>query len=412
MTKDGTMRMGLPPQHLLDDYPDRAAVIGKLGNVSHVICSPKGELFCVRGGDLYRGTMPSQEGVDWCSSARRVGKVEWSKFKILFFNPNGDLYGITNSGELYKGPQPDNENMPWMYERTTVLISPGEKLFIHLIPTGRNGCCATFFDPCGVLYAVTQEGKLVSGKPPTPGQDCEDWLRTSTVIAEGGWLKEIRFMSFSPDGNLWSVEKNGDIYRRTVSDERKALENAEKMGWNYQIFQFLSFTQDKTVSYILSFKFLPDQGKIVSDSLEVIEDRIYQNKSCAALSNKFTFGKTVKQSSSFSHDQGLTFEAGAELTFTSGILFIAEDETTVKISVTTTNNWNLTKTNETEVSDLFIFSSSSEVELSPGEAVRVVALVVKAKLAVPYKARGRESGPSMALRQKLTECGTEAHFII
>ncbi|XP_073518765.1 uncharacterized protein [Phyllobates terribilis] len=198
--KDGTMRIGLPPRDPRDGYNYRAAVVGKLGNASHVTCSPEGELFCVRDKDLYKGPIQSKEGVDWFSIARRVGKCEWSEYKIIFFHPNGDLYGTTKSGEFYKGPQPDNENVPWTYGQATQIGTGGwEK------------CEALFFDPCGVLYAVTKQDNIVKSKPPTT-QDFKEWMKTVTVAGGSGWYSHTHFMSFFPCGKLWCVEKgNGNV---------------------------------------------------------------------------------------------------------------------------------------------------------------------------------------------------------
>ncbi|XP_075704319.1 uncharacterized protein LOC142703140 [Rhinoderma darwinii] len=375
VTKDGTMRIGLPPRHRLDSYGCRSVDIGKLENVSHVIISPEGELFCVRAGDLYRGPLPSKKDVDWFSIARRVGRNEWNKFKILFFHPNGELHGITNDGEFYKGPQPGNENVPWIYGQATKI---GAKGWDH--------CEAIFFDPCGILYVVNKEDKIVKAKPPT-GEEYEEWLKTSSVAGGCGWLPLIHFMSFSPDGKLWSVDKrNGNIYRGTIPEDGRYVDNAELLGWDYHHFRFLYFTIDKTISNIISFEFLPENGKRVSECPEMIEERIYNNRgSTSTLKHNFTFDKTVKSSSTFSHEHGFTFGTGALITFKGGIPFISEIEGTVKIDLSTSHNWNFTETNETEVK----FSSSSEVELQAGKAIRVVASLVKAELLVPYRARVR-----------------------
>ncbi|KAG8552795.1 hypothetical protein GDO81_003069 [Engystomops pustulosus] len=356
----------------MDNYYDRAATLGKLDIVGHVLCSPQGELFCVRGEDLYRGPMPTKKDGDWFSTARRVGKSNWSHFEILFFHPNGELYATTKSKEFYKGPQPDNEYVPWEYGQATKIGSFGWDNFETL-----------FFDPDGVLYAVTKTDKLVKGKPPT-GPDY-DWTQNNSLVGETGWLKLCHFISFAPDGKLWSVDKeNGNIYRGSIPEDGRYFDSAEHLGHDYHLFRFLSFTPDKTIRNIISFEFLPEEGKRTSESAEVIEERIYDNRgSSVPLDHTFTFDKAVKISSSFSQDHGFTVEAGLEVKFTAGIPFFAETEATVKISASTTHTWSFTETNETEVK----FSSSSNVEVPPGKAIRVVASVVKADLNVPYRAR-------------------------
>ncbi|KAM3937023.1 uncharacterized protein RB166_003122 [Leptodactylus fuscus] len=377
VSNDGTMRIGLMPKHHQDSYYDRAVVIGKLENVSHVICSPEGEMFCVWGADLYRGPLPSTEGVDWFSKAKRVGKGVWNKFSFLFFHPNGELYGITYQGEFYKGPQPDNENIPWMYEEATQ---------IGVTTHGWATLEALCFDPNGVLYAITTDDKLVKGKPPTK-QSYDEWLKTTTMLGEGGWKDLSYFMSFSSKGKLWCIDKKkGNIYKGFIPDDGRYIDNAEHLGWDYNLFRFLCFTKDKTIRNIISFDFLPEQGQRVSETPEVIEEKIYDNReSSTILKHTFMFDKTVKASSSFSHEHGFTFAVGASLTFKAGIPCISETEARVSMNLSTTNTWKFTETNETEVK----FSSKSDVEVSSGKAIRVVASVVKADLIVPYRARVR-----------------------
>ncbi|KAG8540886.1 hypothetical protein GDO81_030129 [Engystomops pustulosus] len=274
---DATVRIGLPPDNINDSYVDRAAVLGKLSHVSHVLCSPQGELFCVRGEDLYRGPMPSKKDVDWFTTARRVGRKDWSKLQLMFFHPNGELYATTKEGDLYKGPQPDNEYVSWLYGQATKIGF-----------TGWGICEVLFFDPEGVLYSVTKNDRLVKEKPPTT-IGC-DWLNKSTLVGEGGWLKLTYFMAFSPDGKLWCVDKNdGSIYRGIIPADGSYKDNAEHLGRNYRQFRFLSFAPDKTISNIISFEFLPEQGKRTSENSEEIEQRVYDNReSSVPLKHTFT----------------------------------------------------------------------------------------------------------------------------
>ncbi|XP_073416011.1 uncharacterized protein [Dendrobates tinctorius] len=372
--KDGTMRIGLPPRDPQDDYSHRAAVVGKLGNASHVTCSPEGELFCVRDKDLYKGPVQSKEGVDWFSEARRVGRCEWSEYKILFFHPNGELYGTTKSGDFYKGPQPDNENIPWMYGQATLIGT-----------SGWEKCEALFFNECGDLYAVTKQDIIVKSKPPTQESYFKDWMQTVTVAGRGGWHDLTHFMSFCPGGNLWCVDKGkGNIYSGSLPNNGTYLESAEKLGCYYNTFPYLAFTKDKTIGKIISFEFLPEKAKTSAENPEVIEERVYDNRtSSSTLKHCFTFDKTEKSSSSFSQEHGFKIETGMSIKFKAGIPFIAQIETGVTINIGTTHTWSFTETNETEVT----FSSSSQVDLPAGKAIRMVASVVKAKLIVPYRAK-------------------------
>ncbi|XP_056408943.1 tachylectin-2-like, partial [Hyla sarda] len=339
VSTDGTIKVGLPPADYSDSFYDRAAVLGKLEKASHVICSPEGELFCVRDGDLYRGPLPSKIDLDWFSIARRVGKGEWRKVKILFFHQNGEMFCVTNNGEFYKGPQPDNENVSWMYGQAT-------KIGIN----GWEQCEALCFHPDGSLYIVNKEDRIVTGKPPTTSQEYWDWLKSATVAGGCNWFKLTHFMAFDSDGKLWTVNKNnGNFYRGYIPSDGRYIDNAEKLGYSYHIFRFLSFTKDKTISSIIRLQFLPEQGQRDSQSAEVIAVQNFDNKhSLVPLKHNFTFEKTIKVSSSFSHQHGFTFAIGGSMKFTAGIPGIAQNEIGVTIDVSTTHEWNFTDTNETE----------------------------------------------------------------
>ncbi|XP_071988759.1 uncharacterized protein [Engystomops pustulosus] len=240
------MRINPPPKHHLDNYSAQAKVIGKLDNVSHVLCSPGGDIFCVRDGDLYRGPVPSNRDEDWFSTARRVGRREWRDFKILFFHPNGELYGVTNDGAFYKGPQPDNEKVPWLLGQATKIGVKSKN-----IANGWQRSETLFFDPHGDLYAVTEEDQIMKGKPPTTAQDYEEWLKTCTMVGGCGWLRLSHFMSFSPDGKLWSVDKeNGNLYSGIIPEDGRYLDNSQHLGQNFHQFRYLCFVEDKTMAKI------------------------------------------------------------------------------------------------------------------------------------------------------------------
>lgn len=376
VASDYSVKIGLPPRHRLDSFNSRASILGKVKNASNIACSPEGELYCIRNGDLYRGPMPSKKGVDWFSVARRVGRAEWSRVKFLFFHPNGDMYCSTFDGELYKGPQPDNEHKPWLYEQANKI---GNRLW--------NQFDAIFFNPEGIMHAVHNSDRFYKGPPPT--EENFPWITSSALIGESGWRRLTHFMSFSPDGKLWSIDKyNGNIYRGDppVPEDTGYLLKAEYLGWSYQEFRFFAFTTDKTIQNILSMEFLTDMGEKVSEQPEVLEEKIYDNrKSSSTLRHTFTFEKTIKESSTFTHDHEFTFEMGSEVTFKTGVPFISEGGVQISMKMSTTHKWSLEKTNETEVS----FSSSTKVELEGGKAIKMVASVIKAEINVPYKAKAR-----------------------
>ncbi|XP_053305264.1 uncharacterized protein LOC128467612 [Spea bombifrons] len=372
--EDDTVRAGLPPKHFKESYAERAAVLGKFQGVSKIAFSPKGDLYAVRGNDLYVGPMPSAGHEDWFSSAKRVGKVDWNDSRLLFFHPNGELYVVTTDGMLYKGPAPDNEHVSWFYGTATKIGDGGWESFDIV-----------FFDPKGMMHAVVNDGKLLKRSPPTSVYD--EWRETSAVIGSSGWRRYAHFMAFTPDGKMWCVETDeGKIYYADPPVEGSGIYSGVNVGIGYTVFRLLAFTSDKTIQKMISFEFLPDLGKTVSQSLEIVKDETYRNsKSSVPLKHTFTFQKTMRESSSFSHDYGLTVSAGTEITFKAGIPKIAEEGIKMTVDVSTTNTWNFTKSNETEVT----FSASTTVEVPGGKSIRIIASVVKAEMEVPYRAKVR-----------------------
>ncbi|XP_068127614.1 uncharacterized protein [Hyperolius riggenbachi] len=376
VAKDFTARIGLPPADPGDDYSKRALGLGKLSNVTNVTCSPDGDLYCVRNGDLYVGPIsPSSNATDWFSQARRVGINDWGRYKFIFFHPNGDLYVATNDGLLYKGPKPENENIPWLYKQATKI---GNSLWQYFE--------ALFFSPDGILYAVNSSGGLVKAPPPKGPE--VNWLGEITTCEAGGWLPLTHFISFSPDGKLWCVDKTtGTIYRGSPpvpNQLKKYLDTAEKLGKDYNVNKFLCLTQDKIIQRILFFEFLPEQGKKISEAPMVIEEIIYDNrKSASTLQYTLSFSKTVRQFSSFTHSHNFTFSSGMEMSVTARIPFIATIGTKITMNTSSSHTWTLNKSNETEV----IHSASTHAEIPPGKAIHMVASVLKADLTVPYRAR-------------------------
>ncbi|XP_078534922.1 uncharacterized protein LOC144821587 [Lissotriton helveticus] len=227
----GVIRAGPPPEAYDDDFTSRARVLGNLSNVSHVLFSPDGLLYVVKGSELYSGPKPSDPSKNWLQdTATRIGKAGWGEFKRFFFHPNGDLYAVTNEGELYAGPPPSNEDQDWMGTQDAKVGNGGWGEFYAL-----------FFDPQGMLHAATAD-EFKKGSPPTSVTD--DWWERSHVIGGGGWSDLSHFMSFTPDGNLWCVSKSdGKIY--TTSPPTDIDDNwigrAQNWGHSY-FFKFMAFT--------------------------------------------------------------------------------------------------------------------------------------------------------------------------
>ncbi|XP_069832343.1 tachylectin-2-like [Dendropsophus ebraccatus] len=365
----GTVYIGLPPRHAQDSFGNRAVELGSIKDINAIACSPDGELFCIHFGDLYRGPMPSKKDVNWLTVARRVAKFPWNKIKLIFFHPNGDFYCSTYDGELYKGPPPDNEHVPWLYNRATRIGNGNWQSFSALL-----------FHPNGDLYGVTND-RLYSGPPPT--DEKYPWNKEYIDV---GWERYSYFMGFTKDNKLSLVErKMGQFYKGDppTPENPAYFINAEYLGWTYTYFRFFVFVKDKTISNIISFDFLVDKGERLSETPEVLEEKLYDNReSTTIMRHNYTIKKAVKEISSFSHEHGFTFEAGIETSFKGGIPFVSEASTTIKLNMSQTKNWNITTANETETS----FESNTNVELEPGKAIKVVSSVMKSEINVPYKA--------------------------
>ncbi|XP_063315827.1 uncharacterized protein LOC134615269 [Pelobates fuscus] len=365
-------KAGLLPRNSLDKFETRSSTVGKLKDVSKIVFSPEGELFAVRGGDMYRGSMPSNGKLDWFSKARRVGRREWDQFKFLLFDPNGILYAATKDGKLYKGPKPDNENVSWINDQATKI---GIRMWDYFD--------ALFFDPEGTLYAVTHSGSLEMRSPPSDIED--NWIGSSTNLAHEGWSDLSHFIAFSTEGDLWCVDSsNGNIYKGQAPTNglTSFVRAAKKFSWNYDMYPFLSLTIDKTIQSIVSFEFLPNSGKILSRDTEVLQSLIYNNKSSVPAKFTFSFTKSISETSTLTHQHGYSGATGQEITFKAGTPLIDEEGVKISGSGSSAHTWNFTGNNETQTT----FSSSADIEVPGGKTIRMVASVTKGGMEVPYRA--------------------------
>uniref|UniRef100_A0A8C5QRP6 Tachylectin 2 domain-containing protein n=1 Tax=Leptobrachium leishanense TaxID=445787 RepID=A0A8C5QRP6_9ANUR len=331
--------VGLPPTNEEDKFLFRANPVGKLKNAAKIFFSPGGELFIVRGGDVFKGHVPVPEGQEWFDVAKKVGKVEWGNFKFLLFNPKGILYAVTNNGDFYEGPAPTNENMSWLCQQA------------KKIGTGNwDSLRALFFDPEGLLYAVRSDGKLVQRSPPTCPE--EDWLNTAAQVGKDSWGHLTDFIAFTPKGELWCVNNlTGRLFKwapATKSQPDFPHDDAMPMGQGYAACLFMAFTTDKTIRSIEHFEFLPESGKIVSRISEVLDSETYVSRSDRTLVHSFSFSREVSAFSSFSQDHGFIMQPGAEITFDAGIPCI--DKAADQVSIDgTIRTWSFTKFNEVKV---------------------------------------------------------------
>uniref|UniRef100_A0A8C5Q307 Tachylectin 2 domain-containing protein n=1 Tax=Leptobrachium leishanense TaxID=445787 RepID=A0A8C5Q307_9ANUR len=371
-----TIGAGLPPNNKDDSYILRATPVGKLMKATKIFFSPEGEMFSVRGGDVYRGPIPSEQDLDWFSAAKKVGKVDWGNFKFLLFHPNGDLYVVTNNGDLYKGPAPTNENMSWLYRQATKIGS-----------CTWNSLQALFFDPEGALYAVKSDGQLVMGDPPTSLED--HWFDECISVSADDWSKLTHFISFSPEGELCCVnEDTGYMYkfpRTTIVKTTYSHHEAQSMGQGFKLGLLFAFTTDKIIHSIEHFEFIPESGAIVSKRPVVLKSQIYKNEDDVPLKHTFSFSQTLNETSNFTHDHGFAVKEGAKITFDAGIPCVDKTGGQVSIKTNTIHTWNYTETNSNQAS----FSDTSDVLVPLHKSIRMTAWVRRAVLNVPYRAQVR-----------------------
>ncbi|XP_069460524.1 uncharacterized protein [Ambystoma mexicanum] len=371
--QEDTCRASWPPLSSTDDFHTRAKVIGTLENVSKIAFSPDHQLYAVRGSELYRGAMPSCEGKNWFQAAMRVAKSGWDEFRFILFHPNGTLYAATHDGDFFSGPPPTNENETWMF-------GLGEKI--------GNGAWdmfqALFFDPEGVLYGAT-DYTFVKDLP--PGHIGHNWIGHANEIGYGGrWSELSHFMGFTPDGNLWVVDKaDGDVFTAPppTYGEDRWTDRSKKLELKFNRYKLLSFAQDTTIDMILSLEFLVNLGKIHDERAEVVSERVYDNKKKSTpLNGMFVLHKAYTQESAFSQEHGYAFAAGAAASIKGGVPSIAEGERRITLSTSTFHEWNIGGSNRMEIN----FSRASHFVVEPGRAVQQKAMLQKVTLAVPYRA--------------------------
>ncbi|CAH2299199.1 tachylectin-2 isoform X3 [Pelobates cultripes] len=366
-------RVGIPPANQTDSYIQRAAPVGKLLFTSRIFFHPGGDLFAIRGNDLYRGPMPSEQGQEWFDVAKKVGTDDWGSFKFTLFDPNGDMYAVTDNGDLYRGPAPTDENSSWLI-REAIKLGSGEW----------NTVKSLYFDAQGTLFAVIPNGQLVKRNPPTNLQD--DYFATAIPVGNENWLQYTPFIAFSPDGSLWSItEPLGNLYKWSpeAKDSNFPHKDAEYMGSGYNLGLFYAFTVDKSVSSIESLAFLPADGKIVSKDPMMLKSQTYTNSGETPLKHRFRVSETVKATSTFSQKGGYTYKVGAKVTVEAGMPFIDEQYGEISIKPVTSLIWNLAETNEIQIP----FSSTTDVTVPPHTTICVVASVTKVVMEVPFSAK-------------------------
>ncbi|KAJ1211535.1 hypothetical protein NDU88_006893 [Pleurodeles waltl] len=366
-------RVGLPPKDAEDDFHARAVNIGKFENASKIAYSPDGKIYAVRGEQLYEGLLPSSVGVDWFSEAQLVGNSGWDQFKLIFFHPSDRLYAVTHDGHLYKGIPPTIEDESWINSQAKRLN--GERW---------NEFTTLFYDPMGMLYGATPE-KLVKGI--YPNSTTTNWVENAEEVGNGPcWGLLSHFMAFTPDDHMWCVNKStGEMLTGPppTNSAENWEDNAQKLGSGFQVYKHLLLMKDKTINTIQNLTFLPGIAKTSEEQVVKVKEQNYNNKEgSASLSCTFEFETSFTENYTFSKEHGLQAGAGADPTFTIGMPTIAEDGLMVFLNKKSQQKWNIMQNNTIQ----FPFSLSTNFDLPAGTAVTLKATLQKATMKVPYRA--------------------------
>ena len=152
-------------------------VSSDMGNFKFLFFDPDGNLYGVKGENLYTGPLPLNPQEPWLDSAKPVGANTWSSFNFLFFDNKGFLYGLHfENGTLHQRIPPVDKNDDWL--KTSKVIGTNWRKFRFL-----------FFMSNGELYGVQygDDDDLYRGSPPTHGMPLDDWFASSKLIAKGGF---------------------------------------------------------------------------------------------------------------------------------------------------------------------------------------------------------------------------------
>ncbi|XP_078530722.1 uncharacterized protein LOC144817781 isoform X2 [Lissotriton helveticus] len=372
--KGDTCRIGLPPKDATDDFHTRAIQFGTFENASQIFFGPDDKIYAVRGAELYQGSLPRSKGADWFSEAKLIGESGWDQFKFVLFHPKGRIYAVTHEGHLFKGVPPTPDDQSWIDRKAKRL--DGERW---------NEFSALCYDPVGMLYGVAS-GKLVRGL--YPSSTTRSWLDNAEEIGNStSWEVLSHFMAFTQDGNLWCVNKStGEMLTGpppTNSTENWA-DSAQKLGSGFHVYKHLSLMRDTTLNTIKNLNFLVSIGETSDQQVVEVKEQQYDNKGgSAGLSCTLDLDTSYTEHYSFSKEHGFEAGEGADPTFTTGMPTIAEDGCSIFIKKNIRHKWNITEINEIQKP----FRLSMPFEVPPGKAVTLKATLQKATIEVPYMAK-------------------------
>jgi hypothetical protein len=198
-------------------------------------------------------------------------------------------------------------------------------------------------------------------------------------------LADLKTLSNDDQRNTLIVANEGYTDRSIPELQGKSNQELVQIGLEW-------FAKSRAIAAILEFYWNVDQSKIIGTTPEVLQVQSYDNRqSNTELDAEFSFTKSVVNSSSFSHEHGFEITAGVKTTFKAGIPALAENETTVSLSASTSHNWSFGEENSTEQS----YTHSSTVKVPPHGHIQRTASVTKGTMTVPYRAKIRAGDGSL-----------------
>lgn len=127
---------------------------------------------------------------------------------------------------------------------------------------------------------------------------------------------------------------------------------------------------------LMGVTFVLDEGKILSNTPEVLAETTLPNTTSVEQSISFSVKKSVTEKSTFEQSVGVSLKVGTE--FTCGLPFVSNGKVSLELTASSSFTWGQSKTISTEVQATF------PVVVPPNQQIVCKALLTKSTLEVPY----------------------------
>ena len=231
------------------------------------------------------------------------------------------------------------------------LILPGTKLFVKCFETPRKEHVR------GDVLATHQTNCRL------PDSDSD-----ACFSAAGRFCISLGYSG----GITQEVDANGAVV---------ACYNAEFQNDEFVSRSFAYFQAENRAVQVCSFDFDIDHGALLSETPQFLKTETYDNRaSSVTLRSNFEVSKGITETSSFTHSHSFTI--GAEVSVSVGLPSIGLGGS-ISLSASATTGLSLTR--ETMITNEF--STTSPVEVPPGEGIVKEAIVQQGTITVPWTAK-------------------------